>query len=182
MPQLKRKPVKPTAMSDMPAFSETVACIREHLPGIDLTRPRWDTNSLIIDASDDAGYPVILRADARSLKVEHSFWHDRFGSAEEAAKCFILGLTPAAYLEVSVKGRSPYKWTMFTHANGEWASIGHVHLMIYPYWRRPRVRSFQNAWTSIAPLRPWVGEQFADAPRAGLGPDRSITRIESGGA
>jgi len=112
------------------------------------------------------------------VKVCHSFWHDRIAKPEEAAKCFLFGLTTAAHLQVSLRGRSAYRWDMHTYSNGQWASIGYVNLFLFSFWGRRWVVRLQNSWLSVEDLKPWIGEQFADFPLTELGPHQSFTRTQ----
>jgi hypothetical protein len=169
-------------MSDTSLFADAVTCIKKYLPGPGDMPLQQTHDSLSIGAPDDSGFPVELRAGKRVLRVSHAYWHERFAKPAEAAKCFLFGLTPAAYLEVSIRGRTLYRWNLFTYADDEWASIGYVNLVFVPFLRRRQVFRFQNSWLTIEALKPWIGEQFADMPRADLGANQTLNRNAAGAA
>ena len=163
-------------MSESALFAKAAECVMDHMPSVDRVPFQRGPGHLMVGERDEGGFPVQLKDGRDMLQVFHSFWHDNFTKPEEAAKCFLFGLTTAAHLQLSLRGRSPYRWNMHTYANGERVSIGYVNLFLVPFWRKRSVIRFQNSWLSAEELKPWVDEHFADAPLTNLGPNQSLNR------
>ena len=144
-------------MNNHPAINEILSRL-DGQPGLPVVRV---DNSLSIEPENSSGFRVELRDYSTKFLVYLDGWHtDQFNTYEDAAKCFLFGLTAAARLLVKQRGRWRYWWNFETFADGVWAGIEITVLLFFPFWRRKKVYYLQNDWIDIEKLKPWMGEQF----------------------
>jgi hypothetical protein len=138
------------------AIELAVDCL-EAFPDVPVHR---EGHTLWVPARDDTGFTVAIVERSQRITVYHSRWHQVFGDGREAFKCFLFGLTAAERLKVVTRGNCDCRWDVETNVAGAWASIGSVVWLLFPYWRKRRIRYLQNDWIDVARLREWVDDRF----------------------
>lgn len=102
-------------------------------------------DSISIQPGRDAGFSVELHVDADHYTVYFDGgWHEDFDTSEEALKCVGFGLSSSCRLAVTYRGRFPCRWAVQSRQGGEWITDSVTGLLIFPFWRRPRVVFKQN--------------------------------------
>lgn len=96
--------------------------------------------------ADEFGFRVALTVNANEYSVFFDGWHEEFGSAEEAVRCFVFGLSSDCRLQVVFRGRFPCKWIVEGLENGEWYPDSETGLLIQPFWLSARTAYRQNHW------------------------------------
>lgn len=115
---------------------------------------------ICVPCDDDTGFPVHIVAGSQGFAVYHDFWHEEYEEIREALCYFLLGLTAAERLKVTSRGNFDHRWEVETNVEGKWGSIGTTGLLLFPFWRRPRVRYLQNDWVAVEALHKWIPGRF----------------------
>ena len=76
--------------------------------------------------------------------VSYEAWHEHFDEAISAIRCFAFGLSKTCRLKIISRGKQPHKWIVESLQDSEWVVDSTMGLMIYPFWRKPRVEYRQN--------------------------------------
>jgi len=119
-------------------------------------------DTISIEPINSNGFKCELVDSGLNYMVFFDGWHtDQFNSFEDAAKCFLFGLTTAARLCVKERGNWRYWWNLETYADGEWGGIEITGIPFWPFWRRKKTFYLQNDWIQVEKLKPWIGEQFS---------------------
>lgn len=71
-------------------------------------------------------------------------WHKEFESVDEALKCVRFGLSAKWRLKVQARGGLDHKWTVQYQNQAEWTDDSTTGLLLFPFWRRTRIRYLQN--------------------------------------
>lgn len=91
------------------------------------------------------GFRISLIEGAGEWVVWFDGWHERFTSEDEALNCFMFGLSDRCRLRVHYRGSFPYRWTVEERVGDGWREDSTTGLLIFPFWRRPRIAYRQNA-------------------------------------
>jgi len=94
--------------------------------------------------SSDQGFVAELSADPDRYTVAFDGWHEHFGDAESAVKCFMFGLSDRSRLKIVSRGGTPHKWTVESLENDKWVEVSATGLVFFTFWRQARVEYRQN--------------------------------------
>jgi hypothetical protein len=123
------------------AVDQLVARLAKY-PEADVTRT---DDSISIRPPGDGGFSVQLIVDAdRYTVVFDGGWHEEFDTEEEAVKCVGFGLSSSCRLAVTYRGSTPSSWAVQSRQEDDWKTDSVTGLLIFPFWRRPRVVYKQN--------------------------------------
>jgi hypothetical protein len=111
---------------------------------------RVAAGTVTVEPPTASGFPVSLTQRAGGWVVSFGGWHEHFTSEEEALNCFAFGLSDQCRLRVHYRGSFPYRWTVEGRAGDGWEAGGTTGLLLFPFWRRPRVEYRQNAVIRLA--------------------------------
>ncbi len=100
---------------------------------------------ITVEPSTPDGFRVSLIEQAGEWVVWFDGWHDRFTSEDEALNCFMFGLSDRCRLRVHYRGSFPYRWTVEERVGDSWREDSTTGLLIFPFWRRPRIAYRRNA-------------------------------------
>ena len=115
-------------------------------PEADITR---SGSSISIRPPGDAGFTVQLLVDANGYTVFFDGgWHEQFDTEDEAIKCVGFGLSSFCRLAVTYRGSTPCSWAVQSLQGGDWKTDSLTGLLIFPFWRRPRIVFKQNDLTA----------------------------------
>jgi len=81
-------------------------------------------------------------------------WHEDFATHEEAINCVGFGLSSSCRLAVTYRGSFACRWAVQSNQGGEWKTDSVTGLLIFPFWRRPRVVYKQNSLVTIGSEEP----------------------------
>ena len=123
---------------------DPIAEIRDRIrtyPGAEFAEgPDWIR---YVPSSGD-GFTVELLIQDGEYVVSYEAWHEHFDEAISAIRCFAFGLSKTCRLKIISRGKQPHKWIVESLQDGEWVVDSTMGLMIYPFWRKPRVEYRQN--------------------------------------
>jgi hypothetical protein len=102
-------------------------------------------NSISIRPPGDTGFMVDLyiESDCYTVSFDRG-WHEDFKTEQEALNCIAFALSSSCRLAVTYRGSTPCKWAVQSRDGGEWTTDSVTGLLIFPFWRRPRVVMKQN--------------------------------------
>ena len=104
-----------------------------------------DATSITVLPATDEGFSLTLTVNSKdSYTVCFEGWHEESADAEEALNLFALGLSTDCRLKEYRRGNFAYKWTMEFKEETGWSEQGTVGLLIFPFWKKPRMRILQN--------------------------------------
>jgi hypothetical protein len=128
---------------------ETIADrLRHHYPSLPT---RIEGCTITIEPCDKDGFSVWLCNEGGSYTVGFDGWHEEFDSEEQALNCFAFGLSGDCRLKVVFRGSFAYRWTVESKTNGAWREDSTTGLLVFPFWRRPRVVYRMNGRKAVAP-------------------------------
>lgn len=90
------------------------------------------------------GFVVEFALDDGEFVVSFEGWHERFSDVDEALNCFAFGLSDECRLKVISRGGKSCKWIVEYSEDGRWIADSETGLLIYRFWRSPRVDYRQN--------------------------------------
>lgn len=123
------------------AIDQLVAKLASY-PEANVTRA---DNSISIRPPGDAGFTVELLVGADGYTVFYDDgWHAEFDTEDEAINCVGFGLSSSCRLAVTYRGRTPCHWAVQSRLGAEWKTDSVTGLLIFPFWRRPRLVFKQN--------------------------------------
>jgi hypothetical protein len=102
---------------------------------------------LTVAAADDSGFDVSLMDFGNEVLVLWGDCHAHFDDEQEAFRCFATGLTPTGRLIETTRGTIVVRSDMERLIDGEWRCVERFGLLFMPFWRRKRVRVYQNRWS-----------------------------------
>lgn len=106
---------------------------------------RADAKTVTVEPPSADGFPVSLTEEMGEWVVSFDGWHEHFASEEEALNCFTFGLSDRCRLRIHYRGSFPYRWAVEEQINGGWREESATGVLLFPFWRRPRVEYRQNA-------------------------------------
>ncbi len=124
--------------------------LREHHPALS-TRVEGDT--ITVEPLDEQGFTVSLYAADGSYTVGFDGWHEHFDSEGEALNCFAFGLSGDCRLKIVYRGSFAHRWTVEFKTDAGWEEDSTTGLLVYPFWRRPRVVYRTNGRNIATPER-----------------------------
>jgi hypothetical protein len=98
-----------------------------------------------VPAQTPRGFAVSILDGRDHLVVAFEGWHEVFHDADEALRCFWLGLSSDARLRVLRRGSLDYRWILEVREGASWVDSGETGLMLFPFWARCEERILQNA-------------------------------------
>lgn len=123
------------------AIDQLVAKLAKY-PKANVTRA---DNSISIRPPGRSGFTVELLVGADGYTVSFdSGWHEEFTSEDEAINCVGFGLSSSCRLAVTYRGSIPCRWAVQSRQGVDWKTDSVTGLLIFPFWRRPRVVIKQN--------------------------------------
>jgi hypothetical protein len=123
------------------AVDQLVAKLARY-PEANVTRAE---DSISIRPPGDTGFTVELHVGAaRYTVVFDGGWHEEFDTEEEAINCVGFGLSSSCRLAVTYRGSTPNSWAVQSRQGSDWKTDSVTGLLIFPFWRRPRVVFKQN--------------------------------------
>jgi hypothetical protein len=123
------------------AIDRLVAKLAKY-PEAEVTRSE---GSISIRPLGDAGFTVelLVGTDGYTVLFDGG-WHEEFDTEEEALNCVGFGLSSTCRLAVTYRGSTPSRWAVQSRQEGDWKTDSVTGLLIFPFWRRPRVVYKQN--------------------------------------
>lgn len=109
--------------------------------------------TVVVHASRPRGFDVSISED---LIVGFDGWHEHFDTPEEALECFAFGLSERCRLKVTYRGKFAHKWTMEFFEDGRWIEDSTTGILLFPFWRAPRIEYLQNGLAPAAAAG-WCG-------------------------
>ena len=106
--------------------------------------------TVTVKAPTGDGFSVSLTEGVGEWVVAFDGWHEQFASEDEALNCFAFGLSDQCRLQVHYRGSFPYRWTVEERTENGWRQDSTTGLLLFPFWRRPRVEYRQNAVISTS--------------------------------
>ncbi len=103
-----------------------------------------DDFSISVFPSSDEGFTVSFYEQERNFAVSFNGWHEEFQDQDEAMNCFAFGLSTECRLKESLRGGTPYKWTVQSCEDGMWVDDSSTGLLLVPFWRKKEIRYLQN--------------------------------------
>ncbi len=100
--------------------------------------------TVTVEPSTPDGFPVSLTVGADEWIVAFGGWHVHFTSEDEALNCFAFGLSDQCRLRVHYRGSFPHRWIVEARTENGWREDSTTGLLLFPFWRRPRVEYRQN--------------------------------------
>jgi len=125
-----------------PDAVDQIAAKLARYPEAKLTR---SDNSITIRPPGDTGFTVELHLGSDHYTVIFDGgWHEDFDTEEDAINCVGFGLSSSCRLAVTYRGSTPSSWAVQSHGGSDWKTDSVTGLLIFPFWRRPRVVFKQN--------------------------------------
>ena len=97
--------------------------------------------TIVVHAPVPGGFDVSISED---LVVGYDGWHEHFDTPDKALECFAFGFSDRCRLKVTYRGKFAYRWTLESLEGGQWVEDSTTGLLLFPFWRRPRVEYRQN--------------------------------------
>jgi hypothetical protein len=119
--------------------------IRERLRRNPALKYREAAGAITIEPPTATGFPVTITERADKWVVAFGGWHEHFATEEEALNCFAFGMSERCRLKVDYRGSFPHRWTVEERTAEGWRGDSSTGLLLFPFWRRPRVEYRQNA-------------------------------------
>ena len=94
--------------------------------------------------SSPEGFVIEFRMGQGEYIVAFEGWHARFHDLDESLNCFAFGLSNECRLKIVSRGGKPYRWTVEHYCDGEWIPESETGLLLFQFWRSPRVTYRQN--------------------------------------
>ncbi|HEY1421779.1 MAG TPA: hypothetical protein VGG90_13855 [Candidatus Dormibacteraeota bacterium] len=133
------------------AIDQLVAKLARY-PEAEITRAE---SSISIRPPRNAGFTIDLHVDADHYSVFFDGgWHEEFETEEEALNCVGFGLSSSCRLTVTYRGSTPCRWAVQSREGGDWKTDSVTGLLIFPFWRRPRIAFKQNDLVASASQEP----------------------------
>jgi len=128
----------------------TVERIRERLQRHPELKFRVTGDTITVEPPTASGFPVSLTVGAGGWVVGFGGWHEHFPSDDEALSCFAFGFSDRCRLRVHYRGSFAYRWAVEERTAEGWREDSVTGLLLFPFWRRPRVDYHQNAFMGAA--------------------------------
>lgn len=122
---------------------DAIAEVKRRLQASGLTFTET-ADSIEVAPSNPSGFPVALFVEPKGFAVHFGGWHEHFESAREAVNCFSYGLRGDCRIRVVYRGRTPCKWTLEHHREGQWVAESTAGSFLIPFWRRRRETVLRN--------------------------------------
>jgi hypothetical protein len=104
-----------------------------------------DSSSITVLPATPEGFSVSFIVNSQdSYTVHFEGWHENFNDESEALIVFALGLSVDCRLREYSRGNFAYKWIVDFKEDGEWLEQSTTGLLIFPFWRKIRMRILQN--------------------------------------
>ena len=104
-----------------------------------------DSSSITILPTTPEGFSVTLIMNSQdSYTVHFEGWHENFDDENEALGVLALGLSGDCRLREYYRGNFAYKWVVDFKEDEEWLEQSTTGLLIFPFWRKIRMRILQN--------------------------------------
>ena len=100
---------------------------------------RVEGDTLTVDPAGPESFSVWFHERGAGYVVGFDGWHEHFTSEGEALDCFAFGLGGDCRLKVIYRGGFPHRWTLEVKADGGWREESTTGLLLFPFWRRPRI-------------------------------------------
>jgi hypothetical protein len=101
-------------------------------------------DKIVVDPKTVNGFVVSLVERGGQFVVHFDGWHEHFASEGEAVRCVLFGLSRDCRLKVEYRGSFARRWTVEAKTETGWREESTVGLLIFPFWRRPRIEYRQN--------------------------------------
>ncbi len=101
-------------------------------------------STITIAAPSPDGFSVSLIEGTSEWIVHFDGWHEHFDSKDAALNCFAFGLSDECRLEITLRGKFSYRWTVQSKTDNGWESDSTTGLIFFPFWRRKRVEFRRN--------------------------------------
>jgi hypothetical protein len=106
---------------------------------------RVSVSTITVEPPTPNGFAMSLTEAAGEWVVRFDGWHEHFGSEDEAVSCFLFGLSDRCRLRIQYRGSLPSSWTLEERTGEGWQADSTTGLLLFKFWRRPRVEYRQNA-------------------------------------
>jgi hypothetical protein len=104
----------------------------------------------VVSAQTPTGFDVTFHGDSGAYSVSLAGWHEDFQDDDEAARCFLFGLSKGCRLRVLRRGRMDYKWIVQHQEDGRWQDESTCGWLFFPFWLPRRERILQNDYDPAA--------------------------------
>ena len=116
-----------------------IAKVKEKLAPYPHIRYSETSRSIEVQPKDESGFAVGLHINANGFTVHFDGWHEEFTSEDEAASCFVFGLSDVCRLAVTYRGSIPTRWVVEARQGDAWMPDSETGVLLFPFWRRKRV-------------------------------------------
>jgi hypothetical protein len=103
-------------------------------------RPGW----IELQPHGAESFAVGLAEHDDGYTIHFDGWHEDLQSEDEALNLFAMGLSDQVRLRVTSRGAFDHSWTLETREGIGWAEGSTTALLLFPFWRRRKVRYLQN--------------------------------------
>lgn len=124
-------------------------------PGISVTET---AERLTVSPASPTGFKVWIDWHPPAYTVGFEGWHEQIADDDEAAKCFLFGLSAQCKLRVFRRGSFDYKWQLHFLSGGDWVEDSETGLVFFPFWKRAETRELQNDVIELPPIDLSKGE------------------------
>jgi uncharacterized ParB-like nuclease family protein len=107
-------------------------------------------HDLAVTAQTPTSFDVTFHGDSGAYSVSFGGWHEDFQDDDEAARCFLFGLSRDCRLRVLRRGRMDYKWVVQHQVDGRWCDESTCGLLFIPFWLPKQERILQNEYDHAA--------------------------------
>ena len=102
---------------------------------------------VVVFPANDQGFAVefvVRESHPVRYAVNCDGWHKEFSTLDDALGCFTSALSDSTRLEVSLRGSTPYRWTLQLRGPRGWQRLGTTSTWQLAFWRPKRIIYLQN--------------------------------------
>lgn len=106
-------------------------------------------DSLLLPAGQGRDFDMEFSENFHEYTVRAAGWEGHFikSNLHDALNCFLYALTHHCRVKVFSRGGVSYKWQLQFREKGKWVVYTTRYSLLYPFWKRLRVRYLSNdAW------------------------------------
>ena len=130
-----------------PPDTDPLAAIQAILRRYPQARCEDSPQHVTVFPADEQGFAVefvVRESSPVRYAVNCDGWHKEFSALDEALACFTSALSESTRLEVTLRGSTPYRWTLQLRGRRGWESLGTTSTWQLAFWRSKRIMYLQN--------------------------------------
>lgn len=143
-------------MSSRNSQRDVIAAAESFLAGYPAAKCDYTAAGIKVLPASGTGFAVAIHAQDGIITVSFDGWHEQFDSIEDAMRCFRFGLGTSCRLCIEYRGALPTRWTVEYQKDGSWIADSQTGLLLFPFWRRPRLEYRQNSLVPSSDAAPPV--------------------------